>query len=458
MKKSIAGILILAVMSLSVFAGGQKEEAGKVQLKLGIWPEESQTAEVGINMALKEKFEAMYPDIEVIPSFYKYAPDTFMPLAASGELPTVYETWFTEPQKIIDNGFARDISAIVKKYGYDKDLNPAIKDLLSKEGKLYGVPRDGYALGMYINMNLFREAGLVDGDGLPLYPKTFAELEEVAKTIKEKTGKAGMYIASKDNVGGWHFTNLAWNFGASFSKEQNGKIIATIDSAEVLKAFEYVQKLKWTDNVLLDNTLLGWGEWIQNFGTDQVAMVFAASDVVQLPVNDYGMSKDSIAIVPIPAGPAGKQFSLMGGTPYMFSSDATDAEVDAALKWLDFTGRLGSIDEEGLASRRTDLELKAEAGHPVGPQALKVWMNEETNKKINALYDELENVDMDLFKNYYEVSQFNVRAEEPYYAQDLYKLLDGVLQAVLNEPGINIKALLKEANDTYQHNYLDLLN
>lgn len=459
MKKSVAGILFLAAAAMMVFASGQ-QSAGeeKVQLKLGIWPEESQTAEVEINMELKAKFEEMYPNIEVIPSFYKYAPDTFMPLAASGELPTVYETWFTEPQKIIDNGFGRDITDAVKKAGFDKDLNPAIKDLLSRDGALYGLPRDGYALGMYVNMNLFREAGLVDANGLPLYPKTFDELIETAKTIKEKTGKAGMYIASKDNVGGWHFSNLAWNFGAQFSREENGKIVANIDSPEVLEAFQYVSNLKWKHDVLLENTLLGWGEWIQNFGTDQVAMVFAAPDVVQLPVNDYGMSKDSIGIVPIPEGPHGDQFSLMGGTPYMFAPEATDAEIDAALKWLDFTGRLGSIDEEGLASRRTDLELKAEAGHPVGPQALKVWMNDDTNKKIDALYAELENVDMGLFENYYNVSQYNLKAEEPYYAQDLYKLLDGILQAVLNDADVDISAMLKEADSTYQSNFLDLLN
>lgn len=458
MKKIIAGIIFLSVMTVFAFAEGQSESnTAKIKLKLGIWPEESQSAEVESHIELKAKFEKMYPDIEVIPSYYKYAPDTFMPLAASGELPTVYETWFTEPQKIIDNGFARDITAAVEGYGYDKDMNPSVKELLSKDGSLYGVPRDGYALGMYVNMNLFRKAGLVDSEGLPLYPKTFAELAETAKIIKEKTGKAGMYIATKDNVGGWHFSNIAWNFGASFTKIKNGKVISNISSPEVIAAFEYIRSLKWEYDVLLENSLLGWGEWIQNFGTDQVAMVLASPDAIQLPINDYGMDKDSVSIVPIPAGPNGDQYSLMGGTPYMFSPDATDAEVDAALKWLQFTGRLGNIDEDGLASRRIDLMQKAESGHPVGPQSLKVWMNEETNKKIDALYSELENVDMNLYKNYYSIAQYNVRAEEPYYAQDLYSLLDSVLQAVVNDKDTDIEGLLDVVNSTYQTNYLDLI-
>lgn len=456
MKKIIAGILFLTIISGISFAEGQSEQKmDKVQLKLGIWPEESQSAEIESHLLLKAAFEQMYPGIEVIPAFYKYAPDTFMPLAASGELPTVYETWFTEPQKIIDNGFAGDITELVKQYGYDKDMNPAVKELLSKDGVLYGLPRDGYALGMYINMNLFREAGLIDSDGLPLYPKTFEELIYTAGVITEKTGKAGMYIASKDNVGGWHFSNIAWNFGASFTKEVNGKIKSNIASSEVLEAFQYVYDLKWKHGVLLENSLLGWGEWIQNFGTNQVAMVLASPDVIQLPINDYGLDKDSISIVPIPTGPNGDQYSLMGGTPYMFSPNATAEEIDAALKWLQFTGRLGTIDETGLESRRTDLMQKAEAGHPVGPQTLKVWMNKDTNKKIDALYKELENVDMNLFNNYYEVSQYNVRAEESYYAQDLYSILDNVLQQVLNEKGLDIEYLLEIADKEYQNSYLD---
>ena len=254
------------------------------------------------------------------------------------------------------------------------------------------------------------------------------------------------------------FTNLAWNFGANFSRKDNNRIIANINSPEVLEAFEFIHSLRWEYDVLLDNTLLGWAEWIQNYGTNQVAMVFAASDVVNLPVNDYGLSKDAIAIAPIPAGPRGDQYSLLGGTPFMFAPDATDREVDAALKWLDFDGRLGSLTEESLENRRLDLQIQAEAGFPIGPQALRVWMNDEANRQIDLLYEEFENVNMELFKDYYDISQYNLRSEEQYFAQDLYSLLDDIIQVVLNEENADIGSLLDTANQIYQANFLNQLN
>ncbi len=462
MKKRI--ILLLAfvlVFGMSVFAGGESETESmaeeKIQIRIGIWPEETQSADVELNLALKEQFEALYPNIEIIPAFYKYAPDNFLPLAAAGELPTVFDTWFTEPPQIIDAGYAADITDIAAKYGYDQDMNPAVKELLSENGRLYGLPRDGYALGLYINMNLFREAGLVDSNGLPMYPKTFDELTEVAKTITERTGKAGMFIATAYNVGGWHFSNLAWNFGATFTKVVNGKVMAKVDSPEVAAAVRYVRDLKWEHGVLLDNLLLGWGEWIQYFATDEVAMCFAASDVVALPVNDYGMDKDSIAIAPIPQGPNGDQYSLFGGTPYMFSPTATEAEIDAAMKWLEFSGLLNNLQDEALEGKRLDIQLDAENGWPVGPQRIKVWTDRDYIETLDSIYEEFENVNMQLYKDYYSVSQFNLRPEIPYFAQDIYALLDGVLQAVLSDENADIGKLLEEANRLYQENYLDTL-
>lgn len=41
----------------------------------------------------------------------------------------------------------------------------------------------------------------------------------------------------------------------------------------------------------------------------------------------------------IPAGPNGDQYSLTGGTPYMFSKDATKEEINAALDFLEIMGK-----------------------------------------------------------------------------------------------------------------------
>lgn len=450
MKKVLALALVVMVASAMILSA-----QAKVTIKLGIWPEDSREAEVKLNQDFKAQFEAANPNVTVVPAFYHYSADTFLPLAASGQLPTVFDTWFTEPSKIIGAGYAADLTAVLKKTGYDKIMNPAVKALLTKNGKIYGIPRDGYALGLYLNMNLFKKAGLIDKNGLPMYPKTMDELAKTAQIIKQKTGKAGMYIASKDNVGGWHFTNLAWNFGAQFEVLKNGKWMANLNSPEVIKALQFVKDLKWKYDVLLPSTMLGWSEWIQNFGTDQVGMVFAAPDVLNAPVNDYQMSKDAIAIVPIPKGPTGKQFSLLGGTLYMFSNKASQAEIEAGLKWIETIGKLPVVTKTNIDGISKDLKDRGAAGQPIGPRSLQMWNNPEFEAAVAKAYAENTNVDMRLFQEYYKVSQFNVKPEEPWNTQDLYRTLDGVIQNVLNNKNANPAALLAAANAQFQKDYMD---
>lgn len=138
----------------------------------------------GYVAAMKE----LHPNVTCVPAYYKYATDTFMPMVESGNCPTIFETWFTEPQKLIKAGAIADITDELEARGWLDKMNPSIKSLLSdSNGRVYGIPRDGYALGLMLNVEVFEEAGLVDADGYPIYPKTWDELAETAKTIKEKT-------------------------------------------------------------------------------------------------------------------------------------------------------------------------------------------------------------------------------------------------------------------------------
>lgn len=425
-----------------------------VTISIGFWPAESKEADNKVYEEYKRICEEKYPWITIVPDYYDYTPETFIAKAESGQLPTVFTAWLTETNKLIENGYVADLTETVKKYGYDTALNKGMLDLMSKDGKIYGLPRDGYALGLYMNVDMFKEAGLVDAEGMPKYPKTFDELAEMAKTITDKTGKAGMFMPTQGYNGGWHFNNIAWNFGAQFEKEVDGKWVANLNSPEVIAALQYVKDLKWKHNVLLENAMLGWPEWIQNFGTEQVAMVLAAPDAIDLPVNDYKLNKDKIAIAPVPAGPGG-QYSLMGGTPYMFASNATPEQLDAAFKFLEITGYTPKVDPVALAGREQQLKDRADKGIPVGPQPLQAWINPERVSAESALYDKYCNVNMDLFKPYYDNVNNTLHAEEPYYTQDLYAILDECIQKVILDQNADPKAVLEEANKKFQDKFMN---
>ncbi len=439
-------------------AGGEsadtpKEDGtDKIQLKLGIWPEDTLTADIELHKGYVETFNATHPNVEVIPAYYKYATDTFVSLAESGNLPTIFETWYTEPQKLIEGGFVADITDELEARGWANDINPSIKELLSKDGRIYGIPRDGYALGLMLNVELFEEAGLVDSNGYPVYPKTWQELAETAEKIKDATGQAGICLLAKDNAGGWHFSNIAWAFGATFTLEENGKFVSNVDTPEAIAAMEYVKSLRWDYDVLTpDPTNEDWGTGFTNLGTGTAAMYIAANDAVNQPTQVNELPADKLSLVPLPAGPDGKQYSLSGGTPYMFSKDATPDEINAALDYLEIMGKAPVATEEAIAGMKADARNKADNNVPVIPR-FPCWINEEVLSAEKAVTDEYNNVDMNLYNDYFNIikKEGNLRLEEPGSAQDLYSELTKVLQAVVTDKNADVPVLMKTADENYQ--------
>ncbi|PMQ02452.1 MAG: sugar ABC transporter substrate-binding protein [Dictyoglomus sp. NZ13-RE01] len=448
---SILRILLVSIFIISLLGIGYPQTTKKIVLKLGMWPEDTLVSDVEMFKKWKQKFEAKYPNVEVVPATYKYSPDTFVPLAEAGRLPTIFETWFTEPQKLISQGFVKDITNELKKKGWDKYMNPSVKAILSKNGRIYGIPRDAYALGLYINLDLFRKAGLINPDGTPKYPKTWTELANIAKIIKEKTGRAGFCLLAKDNAGGWHFTQIAWDFGAKFEIQKDGKWYANLNSPEVVAAMNFIKDLRWKYDVLTDDpTSENWGTGFEVIGTGRAAMYLGAQDSVNQPTQVYGLPPDKLAIVPVPRGPKG-QYSLMGGTPYMFSNKATSEEVMAALNFLEIMGKAPVVTEDSIAGMKEDAQNRVKNGVPVIP-SFPAWINKDYLEAQEKILNEYRNVDMRFFNDYYNWLKKPgvLRPEEPVLTQDLYAELTKVLQAVVTDRNADVKKLLDTANKNFQ--------
>ncbi|MEA5146301.1 MAG: sugar ABC transporter substrate-binding protein, partial [Candidatus Limiplasma sp.] len=146
MKKLVA-VLLVIMLSLTAFSA-----LGETVLKLGIYPEDVDTAALEAHEFFLAEFAKALPDVTVEKAHYKYAVDTFVAMAEAGTVPTIFETWFTEPQKLIRGGFVADITDELNELGWTDKMNPTIRSLLSAaHGRIYGVPRDGYALGLMIN-------------------------------------------------------------------------------------------------------------------------------------------------------------------------------------------------------------------------------------------------------------------------------------------------------------------
>ncbi|MBB3949118.1 ABC transporter substrate-binding protein [Aureimonas jatrophae] len=114
---------------------------------------------------------------------------------------------------------------------------PNIVDTITFEDKQWGVPIAFSTKALFWNKDLFKQAGLDPEKP----PTTWAEEIEMAKTIKEKTGKAGFGLVAKtfDNTMHQFLHWVYTNNGRITDAEGN----VTLDSPEVLAALKAVKDI-----------------------------------------------------------------------------------------------------------------------------------------------------------------------------------------------------------------------
>ena len=448
-------VLIALACTMLAGCGTKSGGDGKINISVSNWPTSNDKTNAELYGGYLKKMNEKYPDITVKPDTWQYDVNSFLPKAASGQLPTVFQTYFTESQKIIDAGYARDITEEVKAAGYDTLYNDVYMDLLKKDGKYYGLVKNGYVMGLLCNVKMFEEAGLVDADGVPIFPKTFDELVETAKTIKAKTGKPGFFMPTTNNQGGWIFCNIAWAHGTEFEKMENGKWIAAFDSEECYNALKFVSDLKWKHNVIQDDILGDASNtFIRMYATDQVAMGIQAPSNINSAIKQYEMSRDNAAVARIPAGPADRA-ALLGGGVYMFSNKATAEEVDAAFKWLELIGGIPTNSEETKAAWAETAKTQSEQGRLVGYGTINIFADEEMTKAKAEAEKPYITVNPKMFEDYQALEDVTVNPEPPVCAQELYAVFDRILQQILTNKDADIKGILSKEAAEFQTKYLD---
>ena len=453
-------IILSVVLLIGMVAGcqqGTTQTDGQITISVGNWPA-NEGAALDTKNEQKAAFEERYPNIKIEPDTWAFDFRTYYPKAAAGLLPTTYSCYFTEGEKIIRGGYALEMTEKMNELGYTEMLNPQLMDVLSSNGKIYYVPESCYSLGIAFNTKLFEQAGLMNEDGTPKVPQTWDELVEMAKTIKEKTGAAGFAIPTSNNAGGWLFTSLAWSFGTEFMKEvEQDKWEATFNSEECANALSFIKDLKWKHDIFPSNILIDNAEYQKLFATGQLAMIISAPEISQ-QVATYEMDPNDLGMFPVPAGPE-RRVALVGGKICTVANDATPEQLDAAFKWFEYQGISPFLTDAVAQSQQREIDVALEEGRAVGLQQLQSWTNEsEVVANYNKLVEENANVNINHFRLFNESlsdSSIELQAEEPVNAQDLYSILDGCIQEVLNNENADCRKLVDDAAAKFQTNFLD---
>ena len=435
---ALAGTAVLGLALTSCGTASEPAESGPVTISIGDVPGADQPEFRALVEDQVKAFEKENPDITVELSESKWDATGFQAMVAGGTMPTLLGVPFTEPATLMRNGQIADITDALDSVGFTDTLNPSVMQVVTDDDdRLYGVPLDVYSVGLAYNRALFEAAGLDPEQG----PKTWDEVREYAKKISAATGVAGYSTYSIEHVGGWMTTAGAYSFGATLSNEDGTE--ATLDEPGMVDYLDLVNDMRWEDKSMGSKFLYGFNDLIQDFAAGKVGMFLSVSQHFPIAVQQFGMNPDDFGFTAIPEHD-GAQRTLLGGAVEVFNPRATEAEIEAGLRWLEFNNFRSFTDKDVAIET---VKKNVAAGSLIGVPGLSP-LDPAVRKEYDSWVSEFYNVPIEQFSGYRDVMDEQELVPEPTsQPQQVYGELDTVLQKVLNEPNQDISALLTAAQD-----------
>jgi ABC-type glycerol-3-phosphate transport system substrate-binding protein len=442
-KVAAAAAVLVTVAALSGCAAGGGSN-GKTELRVATFPPGADAAAYEAFATQEAQFEKLNKDIDIIGVEYEWTGPTFAVQLAGGSLPDVFTVPFTDAKTLLENGQLKDVTAEMDALGYTEKFNPIILDAVTDaDGNKFGFPRQAYAMGLHYNRALFEAAGL-DPDSPPT---TWDEVRAAAKAIADATGKAGYAQMTMNNTGGWQLTaGTVAHGGRTQTANADGTYTSTINNPGTKADLQFLHDLRWEDKSMGSNFLLDWGVINQEFAAGNIGMYTSGSDVYTALVRDFGMDPDQygLTIVPTDGDDPG---TLGGGDIAVVSPTVDDTTKAAAVKWIDWYYMQKLLNEDAA---KADAKALSDSDQAVGTPVLPV-LDQATYEESQKWIAEYVNVPVEQMKPFFDniFTQTPV-AEAKGKTQEIYALLDSVVQAVLTDQNADIDALLTQADKDAQ--------
>ncbi|MEU0526924.1 extracellular solute-binding protein [Streptomyces niveus] len=346
MRRGITATALVATLAIAATACGGDEEStggksssGELTGTVTWWDTSTVGSEDKVFKKLAEDFEAKHKgvDVKYVNVPFGEAQNKFKNAAQSGSgAPDVIRSEVAWTPEFADLGYLAplDGTAALKD---EKDFVPQAAASTKYDGKTYAVPQVIDSLGIFYNKKLFKDAGVE-------VPKTIDELKTVSKTIKDKTGKTGMYLRGDD---AYWFLSFLYGEGGDLV-DAKGKTV-TVDSPAGVRAMEVVKDLVDSGAAKTDATD-GWENMQAAFKGGDVAMMingpWAIADTYAGP---QFKDKANLGVAPVPAGSAG-QGAPQGG--HNLGVYAGSKNLDASYAFVEYMSSA-----ESQAKITTELNL-----------------------------------------------------------------------------------------------------
>jgi hypothetical protein len=160
---------------------------------------------------------------------------------------------------------------------------------------------------------------------------------------------------------------------------------------------------------------------------------FWTGDNIPNIVNQYKGNFKDYGLAPMPGG----QGTLAGGDGYMFNAKDTPAQIKAGIEWLTYQHiNPDKIDADNARAIQQKL--------PVGLPQPNIWTG-DAEQKWTAATQKYSNVPSQNYQSFVTGNAHIPLKLEPPNAQQIYAVLDTVMQAVLTDQNADPGALLSRA-------------
>lgn len=312
------------------------------------------------------EFDALYPNIKVthIEELKGKEREQFMTAVAGGEQPDLSRAAFPSMELYISQGLAADITDLWNDFEDKDNYLPSSLTAGTKDGKIYGFPREMYVTGLMYNKRMFEAAGLDPNQA----PKDWNEFVEYGKKLTDPSKNTYGYALLGMDWADWFFEYYVWQAGGDLTqKNDDGTVTLTFTSEPTVTALQFYKDLKWTHKITQSNVVQSLEDNQKDFYTGRAAMTIGGGDSFNTMVTK-GMSLNDIGFGPLPAGPSGTSPSQVGGSYWVFSPKSTDAQRKAAFTYVSYLGSKKKIEEHyqnqkdngivpNMLSVRTDIDI-----------------------------------------------------------------------------------------------------
>ena len=190
MRKALVVLLSLMMLTSLVFAQGAGESATDKPITIEFWTHEDVNRQA-LEDRYIEEFKAMHPNVTI--NVTRQSSTKMIELVqtafAAGQGPTVFNLSINDEYPLIAAGRVAPVDYKAAGYEGVSDLESAylkgMLDPVKMDGDIYGLPLELTNWCIFVNKNVFKDAGL---DPEKDYPKTWEEMVEVSEKLVIRDG------------------------------------------------------------------------------------------------------------------------------------------------------------------------------------------------------------------------------------------------------------------------------